>query len=85
MAKFSITAYPCVIFPTGIVQIEITRRVAHKIIECAAADLTAELQAIGEAHIGDMPSLHIYATPEGRAPNGWRKFEAEKKNTLDYV
>lgn len=85
MAKFSLTAYPCLILSGGGVQIEITRRVATHIVECAVADLQNELQSFGAKHIGAMPSVHIYASPEGRAPNGWRKVEAERKNTLDYV
>lgn len=87
MPQFKLTAYPAK-HDGRFTTIEITRAFHRQTIDCTLAELPERIKAIGQGLTSpsrDMPHVQISAYPVGRAPNGFKQFEAARKNEYLHI
>lgn len=87
MAKFQITTYPAKQGDrsTGIV---ITNPINRIEIDCKLDELPRHLEQAAQnvtSPMADHPDVHAFASPVGRAPNGFKAFSAERKDRYTQV
>lgn len=83
MPVFKITTYPANKCERGLTSIAITNPISRTEVECKMEDLPAKLEQAANAAtspMADMPGIQAWADPVGRAPNGYKKFSAAKKD-----
>ena len=88
MPTFQVSTYPAKCEGNS-TQIAVTNCIARTTVECTMAELPAKLKEIAEAApvrtILDMPHIHAWAKPVGRAPNGYKAFEARSLNEYNHI
>lgn len=84
MPKFKVSIFPAQKSATSVC-IAITNVIKRTVVECKLDDLPSALEEAAKgvtSPMADMPLIQVSAYPEGRAPNGFKAFEAARKNIL---
>jgi hypothetical protein len=90
MATFEIVTFPAK-QEGPFTSIAITDRLTRTLVECKMDELPAKLKEAAEAaplnskRNLDMPHIHAWAKPVGRAPNGFKAFQAARKHEYNHI
>lgn len=85
MPKFKITVYPAKRTDRNSTEIAVTNAIRRTVVECKLDGLRAAMADAAKgltSPLPDLPQLHVYASPDGRAPNGYKAFEAASQNEM---
>lgn len=85
MPKFRITINPAKRTDSNSTEIGVTTVLKRAVVECKLDGLRAAMTEAAKgvvSSVPDLPQLHVYASPEGRSPNGFKAFEAANQNQM---